>query len=168
MPRGGHSKSGPVIQDAQARALRGSRERPQHRTKGDLGQPMIACDAPPGMSPAERKFWDYYAPQLVASRRLPLKARDALAKYCSALAVVADLRRRIFSSRSKADIANRTQNRKELRQWVLAARLYENDLLLNPSSLVRVAKPEGGGGSGGGELNDEDPFDEFDDTNGVQ
>ena len=145
MPRGGHAKTGPAIKDAATRALHGSRERPQHRTKGDAGAPMIVCAPPPGLSKAERAFWTYYAPPLAAEHRLTLKARDTLAKYCTALAVVADLRRRL-ASRRRADRAQRPAVLKELRQWLLASRLYENDLILNPASAIRAPKPTGGDG----------------------
>jgi phage terminase small subunit len=146
MPRGGHVKSGPAVKDAATRALHGSRDRPQHRTKGDAGAAMIVCaPSPPGLSRAERGFWTYYAPLLAAEHRLTLKARDTLAKYCTALAVVADLRRR-WGSRRAADRADRSATLKELRQWVLASRLYENDLILNPASAIRAPKVSGGEG----------------------
>jgi phage terminase small subunit len=164
MPRGGHSKVGPIQQDAATRALRGSKERPQHRSKGDLGELMVTCAPPVGLSKQEQAFWNYYAPQLVAAKRLPLKARDALAKYCTALAVVADLRKHL-SSRKRQDLEQRSDHRKELRQWLLASRMYENDLLLNPASLIRAPRAEGGGGGGSvGELGDSDPFDDFDEA----
>jgi hypothetical protein len=142
MPRGGHGKSGPAPKDAATRALHGSRTRAQHKTKGDAGAPMILCDPPPDLSKSERKFWAYYAPQLVAEGRLTLKARDTLAKYCTSLAVVAGLRKQL-ESKKREDVDNRSNNRKELRQWILASRLYENDLLLNPSSSIRAPKPGG-------------------------
>lgn len=142
MPRGGHGKSGPVQKDSATRTLHGSRTRQQHRKKGDVGAPMIVCDPPPDLSKAEKKFWGYYAPQLVAEGRLTMKARDTLAKYCTSLAVVASLRRQL-ESKKREDVDNRSSNRKELRQWILASRLYENDLLLNPSSSIRAPKPGG-------------------------
>lgn len=159
MPRGGHNKSGPVAHDAATRKLHGAQTRRQHRAKGDAGVSMMVCDRPPGLSKTELAFWDYYAPQLAAERRLTLKARDTLAKYCTALAVVSGLRASL-ASRKRADIAERSATRKELRQWLLAARLYENDLLLNPASSIRAPKPDVIPSSEPGVA---DRFDEFDD-----
>lgn len=141
MPRGGHSKSGPIAQGEEARRLHGSRTRANHREKGAIGVAMVVCSPPPGLSKGEQAFWNYYAPQLVAERRLTMKSRDTLAKYCTALAVVSGLRRQL-SSRKRTDIEERSDTRKELRQWLLASRLYENDLLLNPASAVRAPKAD--------------------------
>jgi len=102
---------------------------------------MLVCAAPPGCTRLERAYWNYYAPLLAAERRLTMKARDTLAKYCTALAVVTGLRRSLASRRPK-EIAVRDKTRKELRQWVLAARLYENDLILNPASAIRAPKED--------------------------
>lgn len=119
---------------------------------------MIRCDPPPGLSRAERGFWNYYAPQLQAEKRLTLKARDTLAKYCTALAIVADLRRQLTSRKKKA-LEDRAANRKELRQWLLASRLYENDLILNPSSAIRAPKAASGDDD---PPPPDDPFTDFD------
>lgn len=119
---------------------------------------MVGCDPPPGLSKSEQAFWRYYAQQLKAEKRLTLKSRDTLAKYCTALAVVSDLRRQLWSKK-RDDIAQRAAVRKELRQYLLASRLYENDLILNPSSSVRAPRPETG-------IDDpatpDDPFAQFD------
>jgi phage terminase small subunit len=148
-----------MAQDAASRALRGSRERPHHRQKGDADAPILVCDPPPGLSKSEQTFWRYYAPQLAAERRLTLKARDTLAKYCTSLAVVADLRRAL-TSRKRQDVEQRSNVRKELRQWLLASRLYENDLILNPASSIRAPKPVGGTG----EPIPDDPMSQFDEA----
>jgi hypothetical protein len=58
---------------------------------------VAGCAPPPGLSRAEMAFWEYYAPALLAERRLTTTTRDALAKYCTALAMVADLRRELVS-----------------------------------------------------------------------
>jgi hypothetical protein len=134
-----------VAFDAATRALRGSKTRPRHRVQGDdvgAGGPMPVCAPPPGLSKLETSFWHYYAPTLAASRRLPPKARDTLAKYCTALAVVSGLRAQL-ASRKRADVGERREIRRELRQWLLCGRLYENDLLLNPASLARAPKVDG-------------------------
>jgi phage terminase small subunit len=148
-----------VARDATRRKLRGARTRARHRDKGDLGIVAPACDPPPGLSRRERAFWQYYAPALAAERRLTIKARDVLAKYCSALAVVAGLRTAL-ASRKRTDIALRANTRKELRQWLLAARLYENDLLLNPAASIRAPRPDVPPPLTPGS---EDPFAEFED-----
>lgn len=141
MPSGGHGRVGRAIDDAATRKLHGAETRKRHRAKESTAIPgqALVCDPPPALSKPEREFWDYYAPLLAAERRLDRKTRDTLAKYCSGLAVVASLRAALFS-RKKADLETRSANRKELRQWVLALRLYENDLVLNPASAIRAPK----------------------------
>lgn len=120
---------------------------------------MIVCAPPTGLSRSEQRFWKYYAPQLAAEKRLSMKARDTLAKYCTALAVVADLRGQL-TSRKREHIAQRSYVRKELRQWLLASRLYENDLILNPASAIRAPRAEGGEDD---PPPPDDPFTQFDD-----
>jgi hypothetical protein len=141
MPRGGHGRSGRKQQSAVARKLHGSRKRPRHKVPRTVGQPMTASDPPPGLSRQEREQWTYYAPLLAQEGRLTLKARGVLLKYCAGMAMVNMLRKAIGSRRPK-DIEAREKNRRELRQWALALRLYENDLLLNPSSAIRAPGPE--------------------------
>jgi hypothetical protein len=121
---------------------------------------MVVCAAPPGLSKREGAFWSYYAPLLVANRRLTCEARDTLAKYCTALATVAELRQQIASRKPK-DLVDRSANRKELRQWLTVSRLYETDLLLNPASAVRAPKAETE------PLTPDDPFNEFDEPSGT-
>ena len=116
---------------------------------------MIVCGPPSGLSDAEAECWRYYAPLLISSRRLTLEARDTLAKYCTALATVADLRK-VIASRKTKDVENRLVYRRELRQWLMVSRAYESDLLLNPASAVRAPKPSG-------DEPDDDPFTQFDD-----
>jgi phage terminase small subunit len=136
MMQGGHGRSGPAPADADTRHLLGTKKR-RRRTATVVGDLMGIPEAPSDLSEAERHFWNYYAPQLAAERRLTGKARDVLAKYCTALAVVSGLRAALASP----EIAQRSATRKELRQWLLTARLYENDLILNPASSLRALQP---------------------------
>lgn len=162
MPRGGHTGSGPISQHARIRSLHGSKTRPRHRKRGNsLQVPLVTCEPPTGLSTVELEYWDYYARQLMVAGHLPLKARDALAKYCTVLAIVADLRRQL-ASRKRDDI-KRDSWRKELRLWVLASRLYEHDLLINPSSIVRTARESGVVEDQVGD----DPFSDFDEPAGI-
>lgn len=159
MSRGGHSRSGRASFTEEVRKLHGTPQRERHRSKGDSGQPMVDCAPPPGLSKRELGFWAYYSSALSAEGRLSLKARDCLAKYCVALAVVGALRRQLTSSKRR-DIEQRSDTRKELRQWLSLSRLYENDLLLSPASSVRApSQPP---------TTPEDPFEEFDAPTSVQ
>ena len=137
MPRGGHSKSGPLPLDAATRRARGSRTRAHHRRVAgtmDIGSPP--CDPPGGLDPLERQYWQYYAPLMAEAGRLPARSRDALGKYCTALATIARLKV-LLVSRKPADVLRRDDRRKDLRQWILGSRLIEADLMLSPSSLAR-------------------------------
>ena len=141
MPRGGHSRSGQAAFDDATRALHGTKERARHRTKGDFGEPMIVCDAPPHLTAVQRRIWRYYAPQLAAEGRLPLKARDTLAKYVIALDIVAKLNRKIRSVHAGKG-GEKHPLLGELRHYLAITRLYESDLLLNPASAARAPKPD--------------------------
>lgn len=134
--RGGHSRSGSAPADGATRRLVGAKERPQ-RTTTVISDSLATCEAPADLSEAEQDYWNYYAPKLAAERRLTVKSRDVLAKYCTALAIVSGLRA-VLASR---DSAQRSTTRRELRQWLLTARLYENDLILNPASVLRAPLP---------------------------
>jgi hypothetical protein len=138
MPSGGHGRGGPPAFDQGTRALHGTKTRGHHRVKGGLGAPMISVAPPPHLTASQRRIWAYYAPQLVSERRLPLKARDALAKYVIALDMVAKLNRKIRSVQAGRKNPDRHPLLGELRQWLAITRLYENDLLLNPASAVRA------------------------------
>ena len=135
--RGGHPRSGRVAFDASTRALHGTRERAQHRNRGG-STPMIVCDPPAYLTAAQRTLWEYFAPQLVAEGRLPLKTRDVLAKYVLAVDLVARLNATIFSV---VEDGEKHPLLAELRQWLLLTRLYESDLLLNPAAAVRAPTP---------------------------
>lgn len=109
-------------------------------TKNDDRQdgPAIpgGVEPPDGLSELELKFWKHYAPGLRAQRRLTILARDTLAGYCSALAIIAELRTEMADkSLTRKD---RAAARKELRQYLGIKRLYESDLLINPATAARV------------------------------
>lgn len=101
------------------------------------GPPLTGGVEPPdGLNELELKFWKHYAPGLRAQRRLTMLARDTLAGYCSALAIIAELRLEMADkSLSRKD---RSAARKELRQYLSVKRLYESDLLINPATAARV------------------------------
>ena len=98
--------------------------------------PLINCEPPGYLTPAQRALWAYYEPQLVAEGRLPLKARDVLAKYIIALDVVARLNEML----TKALEGDEKPVLTELRHWLMVTRLYESDLLLNPAAAIRAPK----------------------------
>lgn len=134
MPRGGHSRSGPLQADAFTRSLHAAPTRSRHRRTASLAGVAGAVRPPAGLTPAELRYWKHYAPVLRASRRFTPASRDCLAKYCTVLAVVAELRATLVDP----DPAARRDARKELRQWLLVGRLYESDLTLNPASALRA------------------------------
>jgi hypothetical protein len=139
MPRGGHSRVGPPASDAATRAVRGAETRRRHRIKGDAGAARDAshdCDPPKGLDRLERNYWNYYAARMPY---LPASARDALSKYCTALATIARLKG-LIASRKPADVLLRDARRKDLRQWILGSRLYETDLILTPASSIRAPR----------------------------
>jgi hypothetical protein len=99
---------------------------------------MITADPPPHLTASQRRIWSFYAGQLLAEGRLPMKSRDVLAKYCLAIDVVARLNRkirRLMAGGVKHPLLG------ELRAWLAISRLYESDLLLNPASAVRAPQP---------------------------
>jgi hypothetical protein len=103
------------------------------------GAPLVGtgCEPPDGLSDLELKFWKYYAPKLKAQGRLKLLTRDVLAGYCSALAVIADIRADLAAK--DVDRKEKAAARKELRQYLAIKRMYENDLLLNPATASRIS-----------------------------
>jgi phage terminase small subunit len=112
------------------------------------------CQPPADLSAAEAEFWQYYAPTLAAAGRLNPEVRDTLAKYCTVLTIVANLRQQL-GSLAPMDAGGQSAFRKELRQWLSLSRLYETDLLLNPASSTRTPKLDTWG-------TEPDPFAEFD------
>jgi hypothetical protein len=129
------------------------------------GPPLIGtgCEPPDGLSELEIKFWSYYAPKLKAQGRLKLLTRDVLAGYCSALAVIADIRADLAAK--DVDRKEKAAARKELRQYLSIKRMYENDLLLNPATASRISPFDDPPPATGQDLPEErDEFDEqFDD-----
>jgi phage terminase small subunit len=117
---------------------------------------MISVTPPPHLTASQKRIWSYYAPQLVAEGRLPLKARDVLAKYVVALDMVAKLNRKIRSVQSGKGRSEKHPLLSELRQWLNVTRLYESDLILNPAAAVRAPHtvPADTGPTEDDELND--------------
>ena len=136
--RGGHGRGGPTVFDASTRALRGTRERLRHRTKGVAGAVVGACEPPAGLDGPELAAWSYYAPLLAASGRLTAEARDALGSYCTTVAAIGQLKRAASASRKRIAGPERSAIRRELRQWIQVGRLLESDLLLSPAAAVRA------------------------------
>jgi hypothetical protein len=152
MPRGGHGRSGPLPADAATRQLYSSRTTPRRAV--DRTANVLADTTPPSdLSDVERQFWTYYAAALVEARRFTSTCRDSLAKYCTALAVIAELRAAVASQR-RADRKAKRENLRELRQWLLAARLIENDLMVTPAAALRAPQAP--------QPPAPDPFTEFD------
>jgi hypothetical protein len=141
VPKGGHARVGPRIYDEATRDLHGTRERAKHRRKGNIGVPMITVAAPPHLTAPQRAIWSYYAGLLLAEGRLPMKARDTLAKYAVGLDMVAKLNRQIRSVLAGPGKAEKHPLLGELRSWLAITRLYENDLLLNPAASARAPIP---------------------------
>jgi phage terminase small subunit len=155
MGRGGHAKSGPVAFDQAERDLRGTKTRQRHRTPSrTASRATVLCEGPPHLTEAERAQWVYYAPLLMAAERLTLEARDTLAKYCTALAIVERLKKQMAADEYRDlmitvivdGAGNEHRSAKpnpllvQLRQWVLLCRGYESDLLLSPAAAIRAPK----------------------------
>lgn len=157
MKGGARPRSGPIARtEAQQRAA-GGVVRAQHRVKRSVGtvvgEPSVL--PPPGLTVFEQDQWAYYAPLLVQTGRMTLEARDTLAKYCTALGQVAQIKsemadpsyRVVMLSVTVDGAGNEHVTAKTnplnvaLRQWLETARHYEADLLLNPATAIRVPVP---------------------------
>jgi phage terminase small subunit len=156
MAKGGaRARSGPIARSAQEQQRVGGKVRARNlvtRTPGTVG----TVDPPPHLDAVEREQWDYYAPLLLSAGRLTLEARDTLAKYCTALARVVAIKaqmaepeyRDILITTSVDSAGTEHVNAKPhpllvlLRQWLMVARSYEADLLLNPAAAIRVPQAE--------------------------
>ena len=139
---------GPLPKAGSASMLRGKSKR---RGAASNLLPMPAAPAPPPhLDDDEAAVWRHYAPLLAADGRLSPKSVDALARYCTAVVQVRYLRKQLRESApliisSTVDSAG---NEREIvkanpldamvRAWMAAARALENDLVLNPASLLRV------------------------------
>lgn len=148
MPSGGHARVGSLPSPGSARTLAGGGRR--------LGAPRTlaampaAPDPPVYLTGEEVEIWRYYAPRLAADGRLSDKSVDALGRYCVA---VAQVRRLSAIVRESAPVIISTQYQPDgttreiakanpadamLRSWLDKCRALENDLVLNPASLLRV------------------------------
>lgn len=147
MPRGGHGRTGPLPVPSSGSVLAGKAKR-----IGALRRPaeFSVPPAPSHLDQEEVEVWRHYAPLLAADGRLTPKSLDVLARYCTAVVQVRALRAQLRASASIIvtttidGAGNERENVKAnpldamLRQWMAAARALENDLVLNPASLLRV------------------------------
>lgn len=152
MPRGGHPRSGPRAKSKKERDEAGARTRKHHakvdRVLAGADAPTSTkpttqnVTAPPMLTDAQREFWDYYAPLLAKERRLTLKVRDSLARYCIAQAMVKRINEdlealdRIIVFDESGDRAHPLVTM--LRQYLQISRQYDTDLLLNPAADLRA------------------------------
>lgn len=148
MPSGGHARAGRLPSPGSGRTLKGVGRR--------LGAPrtLPAMPAPPEipayLTGEEVEIWRYYAPRLAADGRLSDKSVDALARYCVAVgqvrrlsAIVRESAPVIISTQYQPDgttreIAKSNPADAMLRSWLDKCRALENDLVLNPATLLRV------------------------------
>lgn len=154
MPRGGHSRSGPRAKSKAERAATGARTRKHHakvdRVLGDQGAASTApaddVQPPPMLTEEQRTFWDYYAPLLARERRLTLKVRDTLARYCITQAMVKRLNADLEALDSVLVLEEAGERMHPmvtaLRQFLQISRQYDTDLLLNPAADVRAPAGE--------------------------
>ena len=148
MPSGGHARAGRLPQLGSGRSL----TRPGTRSGAPRQLPVMPAppDAPAYLTGPELEIWRYYAPRLAADGRLSDKSVDALGRYCVAMAQVQRLTQIV---RESAPVIITTQCQPDgttreivksnpadamLRSWLDKARALENDLVLNPASLLRV------------------------------
>ena len=148
MPSGGHSRVGPLPRSGSSNMLKGKSKR---RGAASRLLPMPAApDPPPHLDDAEAAVWGYYAPLLAVDGRLSPKSIDALARYCMAVVQVRYLRQQlresapvivstvVDSAGNEREIAKANPLDAMVRSWMDKARALENDLVLNPASLLRV------------------------------
>lgn len=161
MPSGGHARGGRLPEIGSGRSM----TKPGKRSGGPRQLPVMPAppDAPAYLTGPELEIWRYYAPRLAADGRLSDKSVDALGRYCVAMAQVQRLTQIV---REAAPVIITTQCQPDgttreivkanpadamLRSWLDKARALENDLILNPASLLRVpAEP----------VQEADPFDD--------
>ncbi len=161
MPSGGHSRGGRLPEPGSSRSLIKPGQRSGHGRK----LPVMAAppEAPAYLIGAELEIWRYYAPRLAVDGRLSDKSVDALGRYCVAMAQVQRLTQIVRESApviittqcqpdgTTREIAKANPADAMLRSWLDKARALENDLVLNPASLLRVpAEP----------VQEADPFDD--------
>jgi len=150
MPRGGHPRSGPRAKSKKEREESGARTR-RHHTKVDrvLGEaaaqrdaPASRVDPPPMLTETQRAFWDYYAPLLAKERRLTMKVRDSLARYCITQAMVKRLNEDVEALDTILVLEESGERVHPmvttLRQFLQISRQYDTDLLLNPAADLRA------------------------------
>lgn len=147
MPSGGHGRVGPLPQPGSSSLLRGKSKRggPTARLT-----PMVVPAPPAHLEADEVAIWQHYAPLLAADGRLSPKSIDALARYCTAVVQVRTLRAALRASApviisttvdgagNEREIVKANPLDAMLRSWMDKARALENDLVLNPASLLRV------------------------------
>jgi P27 family predicted phage terminase small subunit len=98
------------------------------------------------LTEAQKVFWDYYAPLLARERRLTMKVRDSLARYCITQAMVKRLNEdlealdRVVSFDESGERAHPLVTM--LRQYLQISRQYDTDLLLNPAADMRAPVAE--------------------------
>lgn len=148
MPSGGHARGGRLPEIGSGRSM----TKPGKRSGGPRQLPVMPAppDAPAYLTGPELEIWRYYAPKLAADGRLSDKSVDALGRYCVAMAQVQRLTQIV---REAAPVIITTQCQPDgttreivkanpadamLRSWLDKARALENDLVLNPASLLRV------------------------------
>lgn len=150
MPRGGHPRSGPRAKTKKEREVSGARTR-RHHAKVDrvLGAGATTDRAaapdvqpPPMLTDAQCEFWAYYAPLLAKERRLTMKVRDALARYCITQAMVKRLNEDVEGLDSILVLEESGERVHPmvttLRQFLQISRQYDTDLLLNPAADLRA------------------------------
>lgn len=149
MPRGGHPRSGPRAKSKKEREESGARTR-RHHAKVDrvlggkdvVDAPSPSVEPPPMLTETQQEFWRYYAPLLAKERRLTLKVRDALARYCITQAMVKRLNEDIESLDTILVLEESGERVHPmvttLRQFLQISRQYDTDLLLNPAADLRA------------------------------
>jgi phage terminase small subunit len=129
-----------------------SRRRPYQRPQVQA-EPVETLATPPGLTAAERAYWDYYMPLLASLRVLSSGDRDVLVNHCIGLAQVADIRQQQQSPEYRRLVVSVTvdgagQERVkamtnpldvQLRAWLQLTRLSAAELGLSPASRSRAA-----------------------------
>lgn len=159
MAKGGARRgAGRIAASVSEKQAIGAKVRARNRVQRSAGRAMRAEDVPPPphLNAGELEQWAYYSRLLAEEGRLTLKARDCLAKYCSLLALLVEIKAlmaapeygHVLVTVTNDSLGNQHVSAKAnpllIQQMKLIAqcRGYENDLLMCPAAAVRVPAPD--------------------------
>jgi phage terminase small subunit len=126
----------------------GSRTRPYHKDRlpdegagGEVIAATEAVDAPVGLTPAERKYWGWFAPLLAGAKVLTPADVETLADYCRACVAVDEFGRRRRTALRKRELDQSLVRMLDasLRGWIERKTKIAGELGLTAVARTRVA-----------------------------